>query len=113
MQTVAAPVPPERRSQPRPPRSMRSLPDVGATMHGGHGGAPPSLAALTLAALGVVYGDIGTSPLYTLRACITAAEGADRPASPETILGLLSLMFWSLTMVVTVKYLGFIMKADN
>src|SRR5580700_6569705 len=70
-----------------------------------------SLAALTLGALGVVFGDIGTSPLYTLRECLHGT-GSGAPV-PEDVYGLLSLIFWSLTMVVTVKYLTFIMRADN
>jgi KUP system potassium uptake protein len=70
-----------------------------------------TLAALTLGALGVVFGDIGTSPLYTLRECLHGT-GSGAPA-PEDVFGLLSLIFWSLTMVVTVKYLTFIMRADN
>ncbi len=70
-----------------------------------------SLAALTLGALGVVFGDIGTSPLYTLRECLRGT-GSGAPAA-EDVYGLLSLIFWSLTMVVTVKYLIFIMRADN
>jgi KUP system potassium uptake protein len=70
-----------------------------------------TLAALTLGALGVVFGDIGTSPLYTLRECLHGT-GSGAPA-PEDVYGLLSLIFWSLTMVVTVKYLTFIMRADN
>jgi KUP system potassium uptake protein len=68
-------------------------------------------ARLALAALGVVYGDIGTSPLYTLRACMAGDQGLT-PTAPE-ILGVLSLVFWALTLIVTVKYLGFIMRADN
>src|SRR5208283_4859210 len=68
-------------------------------------------AALTLGALGVVFGDIGTSPLYTLRECLHGT-GSGAPV-PEDVYGLLSLIFWSLTMVVTVKYLTFIMRADN
>ena len=66
---------------------------------------------LTLAALGVVYGDIGTSPLYTLRACMTADDGL-APTAPN-VLGVLSLVFWALTLVITVKYLVFILRADN
>jgi KUP system potassium uptake protein len=69
-----------------------------------------SVWALTLGALGVVFGDIGTSPLYTLRECLRETGGH---ATPADVLGLLSLIFWSLTMVVTVKYLTFIMRADN
>jgi len=72
------------------------------------------LSALTLGALGIVFGDIGTSPLYTLRECLreTAGAGAAHVAAAD-VLGLLSLIFWSLTMVVTVKYLTFVMRADN
>src|SRR3954453_8152077 len=73
-----------------------------------HGG---SLAPLALAALGVVFGDIGTSPLYALKECVSKDHGV--PPTPENILGLLSLIFWALTLVVTVKYLTFIMRADN
>jgi KUP system potassium uptake protein len=70
-----------------------------------------STAALALGALGVVYGDIGTSPLYTLSACFNEATGLER--TPSNVLGVLSLVFWSLTFVVVVKYLTFIMRADN
>jgi KUP system potassium uptake protein len=71
-----------------------------------------SFASLTLGALGVVFGDIGTSPLYTLHECLKDAKpGA--PVPVEDVLGVLSLMFWALTMVVTVKYLVFVMRADN
>jgi KUP system potassium uptake protein len=70
-----------------------------------------SSVALALGALGVVFGDIGTSPLYTLRECLHAAGGAT--ASTDDLLGVLSLIFWSLTMVVTVKYLSFVMRANN
>jgi KUP system potassium uptake protein len=66
---------------------------------------------LTLGALGVVYGDIGTSPLYALKECVTPPHGV--VAAPENILGVLSLVFWSITFVVSVKYLVFVMRADN
>ena len=69
------------------------------------------LAALSLAALGVVYGDIGTSPLYALRESFGAAYGV--APTPENILGVLSLIFWSLIVVISVKYLVFVMRADN
>jgi KUP system potassium uptake protein len=65
---------------------------------------------LSLGALGVVFGDIGTSPLYTLRECL---HSIGRDAGPGDVLGVLSLLFWSLTMVVTVKYMTFVMRADN
>jgi len=70
-----------------------------------------SLAALSLAALGVVFGDIGTSPLYAVRECFHGEYGI--AASTENILGVLSLIFWSLIIIVTVKYLTVIMRADN
>ena len=65
---------------------------------------------LTLGALGVVFGDIGTSPLYALRECLNALPAGDRAAG---ILGALSLVFWALVLVVCIKYLTFVMKADN
>jgi KUP system potassium uptake protein len=70
-----------------------------------------SLAALALGALGVVFGDIGTSPLYTLKECLLAAGGAEFQV--EDLFGILSLMFWALILVVTVKYLCFVMRADH
>jgi KUP system potassium uptake protein len=76
-----------------------------------HVGHRASLAALSLGALGVVFGDIGTSPLYTVKECLLALGGPQAPA--EGLFGVLSLMFWALIMVVTVKYVGFIMRADH
>ena len=69
------------------------------------------LALLTLTALGVVYGDIGTSPLYALRECFKAEYGIH--PTPGNILGVLSLILWSLILVVSVKYIVFILRADN
>lgn len=66
---------------------------------------------LALGALGVVFGDIGTSPLYTLKECMMSAGGPK--ASVDDLFGVLSLMFWSLIMVVTVKYLTFVMRANH
>ncbi len=74
-----------------------------ASSHGSHG----SLLPLAVGALGVVFGDIGTSPLYTLQ-----MAGADSHG-PGDILGVLSLIFWGLTIVVAIKYLTFVMRADN
>jgi len=70
-----------------------------------------SRAALTLAALGVVYGDIGTSPLYAVKETFNPAHGI--PLTPETILGGLSAIFWALMIVVSLKYVTLIMRADN
>jgi len=72
--------------------------------------SPAATAALSLAALGVVYGDIGTSPLYALKEVF--AEGRV-PLTPANILGVLSLVFWTLTVVVSLKYVVLILRADN
>ncbi len=73
--------------------------------------APPLRASLLLAVLGVVYGDIGTSPLYALKASLLhVTQGGVHEAE---VLGVLSLMFWSLILVVTVKYVLLILRADN
>ena len=69
------------------------------------------LAALSLAALGVVYGDIGTSPLYAIRESFGEMYGV--APTPANVLGVLSLIFWSLVLVISVKYLLFVMRADN
>ena len=69
------------------------------------------LAILALGALGVVYGDIGTSPLYALKECFTGTHGV--PVTKDNVLGILSLIFWSLNFVVTLKYLTVVMRADN
>jgi KUP system potassium uptake protein len=69
------------------------------------------LAKLSLAALGVVYGDIGTSPLYAVKECFAQPHGVD--VTPANVLGIVSLFFWSLTLVIVLKYMTFIMRADN
>ena len=71
----------------------------------------PAFSALMLGALGVVFGDIGTSPLYTLHECF--AEGHGVPLNENNILGVLSLIFWSITLVVSVKYVLIAMRASN
>ncbi|MBA3297485.1 MAG: potassium transporter Kup [Acidobacteria bacterium] len=82
--------------------------------HAGHGSDSTHgkyLAALTVGALGVVYGDIGTSPLYALRECFHGAHAI--APTIENVLGVLSLIFWSLTLIISIKYLIFVMRADN
>ena len=69
-----------------------------------------STTALTLGAIGVVYGDIGTSPLYALKEVFANGHV---PLSPENIYGVLSLVFWTLTVIVSVKYVALILRADN
>ncbi|CAG9201040.1 putative potassium transport system protein kup [Paraburkholderia sabiae] len=78
-------------------------------------GAPaphkPALRSLALAALGVVYGDIGTSPLYTLQTVFAPSSGL--PLTPLNVIGIVSLIFWSLTIVVSLKYVALILRANN
>src|ERR1035437_480544 len=90
--TAARPVPPEREAVEANPSGRR-------------------LAVLTITALGVVYGDIGTSPLYALRECFKPEYGMS--ATPANVYGILSLIVWSLTLVVSVKYIVYVMRADN
>jgi KUP system potassium uptake protein len=70
------------------------------------------LATLTMAALGIVYGDIGTSPLYSIKEVFGGAHHPV-PITPDNVLGILSLFLWSLLIVVTLKYVSFIMRANN
>ena len=65
-----------------------------------------------MGALGVVFGDIGTSPLYAMQTVFTIDGGAVRP-TPDDVYGVVSMMFWSVTIVVSVKYIGVVMRADN
>lgn len=69
------------------------------------------MAKVSLAALGVVFGDIGTSPLYAMRECFSSTH--DIAVNPENVLGILSLIVWSITLVISIKYLVFILRADN
>jgi KUP system potassium uptake protein len=78
----------------------------------GHSEAPPSFVALALGSVGVVYGDIGTSPLYAFREAAMAAS-QDQPVTRAVVLGVLSLILWSLITVVTVKYVLILLRADN
>ncbi len=87
-----------------------------ASSSGGHGhghphGTPQGLPGLVIAAAGVVFGDIGTSPLYTLKEAFS--EHFHLQANHDTVLGILSLVFWAMMIVVTVKYVSIIMRADN
>ncbi|MGH7580648.1 MAG: potassium transporter Kup [Gemmatimonadales bacterium] len=83
-------------------------------MSSAHSSAPPTgkaLAALAFTALGVVYGDIGTSPLYAIKECFSGHHSV--PATPENVLGVLSLIFWSINFIVSFKYITFVLRADN
>ncbi|MEP6801707.1 MAG: potassium transporter Kup [Acidobacteriota bacterium] len=81
----------------------------GPANHGARGGK--YLFTLSLGALGIVYGDIGTSPLYALRECFHGPHAV--PPTPGNVMGVLSLVFWSLLVVISIKYLVFVMRADN
>jgi KUP system potassium uptake protein len=95
--------------EPHGARSLAASPKTTTPSDPGHDHAGGS--KLALAALGVVYGDIGTSPLYALKECFHGDHAVD--ATPANVLGVLSLIFWTLTFVVTIKYLTFILRADN
>lgn len=82
-----------------------------ATGGSGYGGGRTVSWRVSLAALGVVFGDIGTSPLYALRACF--ADAGDVAIDTGSVLGVLSLIFWSLTLIVSVKYVGLVLRADH
>lgn len=71
----------------------------------------PLSSALVIATLGVVFGDIGTSPLYALKECFNGSH--PMPVTEDNIFGVLSLIVWSLIIIVSIKYLGFVMRADN
>src|SRR5688572_18910393 len=88
---------------------MANMTDSQPHGHNGHGKV--GLAGLVVGAIGVVFGDIGTSPLYTLKEAFTPHYGL--VANHDTVLGILSLIFWALMIVVTVKYVTIIMRADN
>ena len=81
----------------------------------GHGDthSTAGFKALMLGSIGVVYGDIGTSPLYALREAIIAAGGPGGAVAPQAVLGVLSLILWALIVVVTLKYVLILLRADN
>ncbi|MDQ3319786.1 MAG: KUP/HAK/KT family potassium transporter, partial [Actinomycetota bacterium] len=112
-------------SDPPPPAASSrgsSAPIAGGPSASADGSPPPehpdsassktaktTRAALTLGALGVVFGDIGTSPLYALNAVFTEGVRPDQ----ASVYGVISLVFWAITVIVSIKYVTFIMRADN
>jgi KUP system potassium uptake protein len=93
-----------------------TVPYITEIPHAAHGEIKPKAGfwPLTLGSVGVVYGDIGTSPLYAIRESVLAAGGgAQTPATEPVILGILSLIIWSLILVVSVKYVAILLRADN
>jgi KUP system potassium uptake protein len=92
-----------------PQYSQSSILEPVAVTAGPVGHGPTHL--LMLAAIGVVFGDIGTSPLYALKECFSPLHGI--PYSTEALLGILSMLFWALMLIVTIKYVAIVMRADN
>ncbi len=91
-----------------------AAPKGGEAAHGNGESHPPAgFWALTLGSLGVVYGDIGTSPLYALREAVVAAAGPGGTATEPAVLGVLSLIIWALLLVVTAKYVLILLRLDN
>jgi KUP system potassium uptake protein len=97
---------PSPANAPADPASPNPEDSTAAHGHGGHG-----FAALALGAIGVVFGDIGTSPLYAMREALSHARGGG--GGEMAVLGVISLVLWTLTLFVTVKYVIFFMRADN
>ena len=91
----------------RRPMAQRTGPAEGHDPHG------RQFWPLTLGAIGVVYGDIGTSPLYAIREAVNAAIGAQGSVTDNVVYGILSLIFWALFIVVTLKYIAILLRADN
>src|ERR1700744_5067479 len=91
------------------------LPAAEAPAANGHAHAHSTAGfkALMLGSIGVVYGDIGTSPLYALREAVIAASGPPGTVDPHAVLGVLSLILWALIVVVTLKYVLILLRADN
>src|SRR5690348_6606248 len=97
-----------------PNSNGQTVPYTGRRNGNGNGDASMDrkrLYALSLGALGVVFGDIGTSPLYALSSSFASGNGLT--PTPETVLGVLSLVFWSLVIIVCLKYQLFVLRADN
>jgi KUP system potassium uptake protein len=105
MQIVHHPAPAAQAAELMPEQAVASASPHHPQAHGA------GLAKLALGAIGVVYGDIGTSPLYAVKECVSLPHGVAPLA--VNIYGVLSLVFWSITLVVSVKYLIFVMRADN
>jgi KUP system potassium uptake protein len=93
----------------------RALSESSVSNSGAHTGRSTrrDFWALTFGSIGVVYGDIGTSPLYALRESVLATGGLSEAINAEIILGILSLIIWALILVVTVKYVLLLLRADN
>src|SRR3569623_1365126 len=102
-------------NQALPMTSDVALPAPTTVADNGHGDAHTTagFGALMLGSIGVVYGDIGTSPLYAFREAVMAASGTEGLPTPAAVLGVLSLILWALIDVVTLKYVVILLRADN
>ena len=89
------------------------VPETAAAEAHGDTHSTAGFKALMLGSIGVVYGDIGTSPLYALREAVIAASGPGGVATPQAVLGVVSLILWALIIVVTLKYVVILLRADN
>src|SRR6266404_5411392 len=100
---------------PTPMASDAVAPAAESAAANGHGEAHSTarFTALLIGSIGVVYGDIGTSPLYAFREAVVAASGSAGAVTPQAVLGVLSLIVWALIIVVTLKYVVILLRADN
>lgn len=99
-------------SEPMRRKVKRDIPEIPSTaVDDGQVRPARRTLLLSLSALGIVYGDIGTSPIYALRECFHGSHPF--PPTPDNVLGVLSLIFWSLMIIISLKYLLFVMRADN
>src|SRR4029077_12518385 len=94
-------------------RAAASRAGVGSMNLGAEGKRALGGTALTVAALGVVFGDIGTSPIYTIQTAFSPSDPHPIQATADHVYGMASLIFWAVTIIVTVKYVGLVMGADN
>src|SRR5262245_36887784 len=93
--------------------STAALPGGATAPANGGSFSKVSFWLLALGSIGVVYGDIGTSPLYAFREAVQAATGAGKAVSEPVVLGILSLIVWALLLIVTGKYVLILLRADN
>ncbi|MFO1069204.1 MAG: potassium transporter Kup [Geminicoccaceae bacterium] len=90
---------------------MAASAPVGGATADGHAAMPPAARSLVIGAIGIVFGDIGTSPIYAIKE--TFGDSGRMPLNEPTVLGVLSVMFWSLIVIVTIKYVAIVLRADN
>src|SRR5436305_5601319 len=89
------------------------VPETAAADGHGEAHSTAGFKALLLGSIGVVYGDIGTSPLYALREAVVAASGSGAAVTVQAMIGVLSLILWALIIIVTLKYVVILLRADN